>query len=146
VRHDHHYEDGWLTLVAAPPGGPCSCLSPTAQGKNKAPWRIPLHPVPVTTNLTRVQRPLMSFNNKRDIPFHYLSNWLRNFLGPNVEPLPAYFVHLGDRSTNPGLHCLPTIRELQPAQCSIVSRKFRRAGGGITTSISGGATASRVKE
>lgn len=31
--------------------------------ENKAPRRITLHPVPVITNLSRIQRPLMSFNN-----------------------------------------------------------------------------------
>ena len=33
---------------------------------------------------------------------------------------------MGDRSADPDVHCLPTIRQLQPALCSILSRKFRR--------------------
>lgn len=49
-----------------------------------------------------------------------------NFFGPNVESLRAYSVHLGDRSAVPCLHCLSIIRQLQPALCSVVSRKFRR--------------------
>ncbi len=57
------------------------------------------------------------------------------FFGSNVEALPAYSVHVGDRLADPGLHCLPTNRQLQPAQCSTVSRKFRRAGSGITFAI-----------
>jgi hypothetical protein len=47
-------------------------------------------------------------------------------LWPNAESFPAYFVHLRDYLTGPGVHCLPTIRQLQSARRSIVSRKFRR--------------------
>ncbi len=58
-----------------------------------------------------------------------------NFLGPNVESLPAYSVHVGDRSAAPCRYCLSIIRQLQPAQYSIVSRKFRRARSRITLTI-----------
>jgi hypothetical protein len=57
------------------------------------------------------------------------------FFGPNVESLPAYSVHVGDRSADPCQYCRSPIRQLQPAQCSIVSRKFRRAGSGITGQV-----------
>ena len=57
--------------------------------------------------------------------------------GPSAEFLPAYSVHVGDRSADPCQYCRPPIRQLQPAQCSTVSRKFRRAGSGITARITG---------
>jgi hypothetical protein len=41
------------------------------------------------------------------------------FFGPNVESLPAYSVHVGDRSADPCQYCRSPIRQLQPAQCSI---------------------------
>ena len=55
---------------------------------------------------------------------------------PRVEFLQAYSVHVGDRLADPRVHCLQSDRQLQPAQCSIVSRKFRRAGSGITGQVS----------
>ena len=69
----------------------------------------------------------------RDTLFRALgcTGWLCLFFGPSVESLPAYSVHVGDRSADPCQYCRPPIRQLQPAQCSTVSRKFRRAGSGI---------------
>jgi hypothetical protein len=57
------------------------------------------------------------------------------FFRPSVESLPAYSIHLGDRLADPCQYCRSPIRQLQPGQCSTVSRKFRRAGSGITAKI-----------
>ena len=65
------------------------------------------------------------------------TGWLCQFLGPGFEALRAYSVHVGDRSAGPCQYCRSPIRQLQPVQCSIVSRKFRRAGSGITLPVTG---------